>query len=700
MAKQTITQRDFTLGVLRSGFLEGKDLEARGRSLRGGKNLRIAATRTAQARPGTIYRKTLTTADDVIEVRPATGLVFGIIVNDTSLEVINESMTVVFTQASVAWTDASDVWVEPFRDKTIIGCPAGLYVLTYTAGSWSYGAFAFEAASGGELAQPYWSYNQTVTLTPSAVTGSGITLTASGSLFSSAWVGMRVRYGGREVLITGYTNATTVTGNVVTRLPPSYDVVLASAASFRVGDAVVGQDSNFQGLVISISSNTLKVVTIENFDGPNASEKLSGPSGTSTVSSKTLISPLASPLWDEPLMSPVRGYPGAGSAAAGRLVFCDFPNVPDAIAISSARSIFDFEVGVEDDDAIARQAGDNAPRWLHAVNAGDLLFLSDRGCYLLPLRDNGLLTPSTFNLVLFDKRAAADIKPVQIDGGVVFVEGSGQTIAAALLDGNIYLKWSVRSISSFHSELIRTPKKLCGPPIYSNSDEKFLFVVNSDGTLAALSWYADFGAETVGFVPWDTEGSFINVAPIFGGYWAIVDRQVGGGTRRFMEQFSDTEYLDCAATYVPGGTAHLPDTEVHLFGDGYYGGTTMVNSTGTVIDNGELTPTTQFGYNFVASALMWPVERIETQWAGMKDARLIRFSVSVKDTLHFKVRTNRSTREIEAYSMADDLSLPPPLKTDVYRFVVMGNRAHPEAEVIKDLPGPFHILATTQEVQI
>lgn len=69
-------------------------------------------------------------------------------------------------------------------------------------------------------------------------------------------------------------------------------------------------------------------------------------------------------------------------------------------------------------------------------------------------------------------------------------------------------------------------------------------------------------------------------------------------------------------------------------------------------------------------------------------------------TTTFQCRTNRSTRTIEGYGVGDNLSDPPPEKTAVYRFPVIGRTDHPEVEIVKHQPGPFHVLAITQEVQV
>lgn len=382
--KQTVMQRSFTHMEIRKDFLEGDDLDLRKEALQRALNMKSLASRAAEARPGTFYERTLSTAEDVLEIRPASGLRYGLIVNDDSLQIIDENADLIHEVSSVPWTDGSAVWVSPFREQVVLGHQTdGIWTLTYEDGSWSFDDFAFDEAAGGELAQPYWAYVQDATIQPSAETGN-ITITASKAIWTDDYIGQRIRYGSREIEITGRTNKKVLQGTVVSQLPPSFQVGVQDATVFRIGEAVTGADTNFQGLVVGITGLNLEIVTTTFFEGPDVGEELSGPAGSSKTTSKARVAPYASPVWDEPLMSPLRGYPGAAGQVAGRLVFVDFPQVPDAVGLSSSRRITDWNVGAEDDDAILRQVGDGAPRWLHAVNMGDLILFSDSGVYNVP----------------------------------------------------------------------------------------------------------------------------------------------------------------------------------------------------------------------------------------------------------------------------------------------------------------------------
>lgn len=722
--KQTIVQRAFTFMELREDFLERDDVDIRGQSLKGALNMKALQTGAAEARPGTHWMRNLDDADNIIEINPDTNLKLGVLIDDDKLLIVDRNADVVFTVNSVPWSNSKDVWISRFRQKTIFGSETGgIHVLNYSSGAWSLDPFAFAATAGGEVAQPYWSFVDDATLQPSALTGS-ITLTSSKPIWTSDYVGLRVRYNAREVEITERISDTVVRGNVVNELAPSFQIAVADSTEYRVGEAVVSADTNFQGLIVGITGLSLFVVTQAFFEGPDVGEELSGPAGSSAVVTVTKVSPLASPIWDEPLMSDVRGWPRAAGSAAGRMILLDFKSVPDLIALSSSRSIEDFKVGAEDDDAIARQVGDNAPRWLHAESVGDLILFSDSGIYNVPTRENGIISPNTFNPVFVDDSACSEITPVKVEDGIIFVDSSGENVKIVMLDGNIYLKWSVKSLTSMHKQLIKTPRALCGPSLGSAAAEKYVFVINGDGTVAAVSWQESLRDESVGFAPWATNGSFVKISPLFSGYWAIVDRQVGGATVRFLERFDDNMTVDCgvesvslsvAATLEVNGAAlsvngdtltvqtpfmdHLPGETVAYYIEGWDAGDFVVQADGTMTGEPEYSGTRQVGLNFVASMEPWPVELIDSPRVGEVTVRVIEVSVSVQNTLGYEVSCNGVKNKVTAYGFGDDLSLPPIPKTMVRRFTIFGNRDHPEMIISKTRPGPFRVLAIGQKVQ-
>lgn len=698
MDKRSYKQANFQLMGVREDLLEADDIDARGQSLREAKNLRALASRAVEGRPGSTFLADLTGYDQLFEIRPADGLVYTLAVATDKLLVADSGGAPIFELNSVPWPDLDGFWVQTFREKTILGHGvAGIFVLELSQGNWTLSPFVFDAAPGGDTAQPYWVFTEGIELTPSSRTGA-ITLTASANVFTAQDVGQIIRYGQREILVTGFTNGRNVSGTVQSPLPPSFQVSVGNGQDFQPGQVVVGADTNFQGIVNFISGNLLNIFTIRFFDGPDTGEILSSPKGSSKVLGKTAISPLPSVVWDEPVMSPKRGYPRSGSAVGGRLVLVDFPEVPDLVVCSSARSVTDFQPGAAEDDAIVRQSGDDVPRFLHAINAGDLILLSDRGCYYVETRGNGVLSPATFRTILFDKRAAAPVPPQLVDDGVAFLDSTRRSVLYASLIGNLNLRWRVRNMTVFHQHTINKPIAICGAGANFRTTEKYLLVVNQDGTIAAVSWRESLDDEAVGFVQWETTGQYRAAAPVFDRYLALVDRDVNGETRRYLEVFDESVWLDCAVIGDETVRAeHLPLTAGALMvNDGFAGAGTIAadGSWQTEVGAGAW----QMGLSFEAVMSPWPQYMIDSPRRGMVKGRVVRFAVAVQDTATFTVQLNGTIRRVGGYSFGDDLGAPPPRVTQLYRFPILGNRDYPNIRVIRENPGPFRVLAFYQEV--
>lgn len=723
--KDTIWQRDFSLLEVREDLLEADDTDLRKRSLQSALNCRATATRVLTQRPGSFHLRNLQ-FDSVIDVEPADGVKFGMVVRDADILMLNETGGTVETISTVPWVKSDDLWVLPLRKEVLIGDPeSGLYSLKYNGGSWSIGDFAFDQAPGGELAQPYWVFNPGSTIRPSARTGN-ISITADQNVFTAAHVGTRIRYGQREIAITSVTTPQLANGTVISKLPPSFNIKVSSSIQYRVGETVVGSDTNFQGLIISVNeaAKTINVVTTNFFDGPDVGEDLSSESYTSMIVSRTEISPLKSTIWDEQMMSAVHGWPRSATSRGERLFFADFPAIPSMIAVSSARSIRDWKTGSDDDDAITREIGSNAPQFRHVIDNGDVLLLADKGCYYLNARDGSTLTPNNFNPVRFDKRGVSRTPPVLVDDAVVFIEANEKTVSAALLSGNVNLKWTVRSLTLMHNHLIQDPVMICGPNLEASDTEKYLFIVNANGTLAAASWSDTFGERDVGVAPWTTDGSYVGIFPVFGGYWCAVDRETSNGMERMLEQFSDDAWMDSAIVSGDGseaqvltiggapitvqgeeivisepGATHLPGKTVsYMFGDAY-AGDWPVSSDGTMADEPDLDGPRQIGLHFECRAKLWPVEVMQSPRLGLIKARVYKLVASMQNTVSWMAICNGKSRVLGGYSVGDNLALPPARRTKVYKVPVFGAKDHPDLEIVKHQPGPWWVLAAGQEVQ-
>jgi hypothetical protein len=736
VAKETVVQRDFQLGVALPEIIDGDDLEMRGQSLRNGQNVRTTAGRTARQRMGTWQKLVLEGGEEFFEMRPPNQPSFGLIVSNNGLKVIDAEYSEVAFFSDVPWNDASEVWFASFGAVAILG--PKIYAIELKDDIWAFGQMAFAERAGGGLAMPFWSFEKNVNLTPSGYTGA-ISVTADSPIFQPQWVGNRIRYADSEIEITRYVSATVIEGTVTEELPPTYRITIGDTSGFAVGEIIVASEGNWRGILVAKTSTIIYCVTLSgnagsvagsttDFGGPSTTEDVvSSRSSKSPSAVVKETNPLGTYIWDEQLFSDLRGWPNSGTAVDGRLTLCDFPLIPDLIAISSARGYTDFGVGLADDDAIVRQAGNDTPRFLHVIAAVDLILLSDRGCYFVKTRDGQLLTPSTFKAVQFDQRGASPIRPALVDAGVVFAERGRNAISACLLSGNVYLNWTIIELSRYHHHLFSNPISICGPVQANDVGEKYLLIVQDTGSLVAMSWNAELGQEKVGFIPWVTQGRFQRAFQLFDAYHCTALRGVSGFETATMERFDPTSYLDAALespTLMNAGPmtdhngdnittesgaeikitntafAHIKGLEVVVFKDNEVVASTTLNNSGEWETEPGITGIFQAGLKFRPSVSPWPVEIVKSPRLGMIKVRVIRVAVNVLNTVSFSVLRNSTTSTVSKRQPGDAADAPPPLKTDMYRFNVFGNRAHPEIEIFSDDPGPFEVTAITQEVQL
>jgi hypothetical protein len=275
--KQTITQRDFSLGAVREEFLDSDDMEMRQKSLRDARNVRVVSTRVIQSRPGTFLVREMPGATDIVEIQDDEGRAFGLVKAPGSLTIIDAEGTVVHEISQTPWSDGCELWTVPFRDETIIGTRCGtqgMWVLKGTPSGWTLDPFEFDARPGGEVAQPYWVYQKGITIRPEFTEGL-VRIEASQPVFKAGHRLTRIRYGRREIEIRAVASSTVVFGQVITTLPPTFLIGVKNIKQFAEREAVVAADTNFQGVITRIiqtnpdNSGVMEVLTLEFFDGPD-----------------------------------------------------------------------------------------------------------------------------------------------------------------------------------------------------------------------------------------------------------------------------------------------------------------------------------------------------------------------------------------------------------------------------------------------
>ena len=726
--KETIWQTDFSLGAPRPESVERDDLPLIEASTKEARNTIILTTGQIEDRPGSLHLGS-TTSKKGVEVDLGSGRVYDLHLTPTGCVLYNADGSVEHTEAAFSWTtisgkwgtytfDQIDFWVMPDADGSaiLIGSrhfPIHALVLS-AAGAWSFGLAPFSVGLAGTTLQPFWRYHDGVTIQPSARTGS-ITVTASSGIWTAAHQGMVIRYVDRQILLGTRVSATVMNATVIEELPPTYTITVASASGYQKGDAVEHSILGGQGIATNISGANITVLATSSYDGFDAvaSPKLVAPNAAQVISTVTTASPAATFLWDMQMQSPVLGYAGYASRHKGRVYLCDFPGAPQGYAVSAAGSVLDFGMGAEDGDGFVESIGSDFGGSLrYIVSAEDVLFLTSRGLYYQQTRDGSAVTPTNIGPVAFSRMGCAAIEPVVIDDGCVFIDSVGEQVYAAVLAGDTYRSWRAQPMAKYHSHHVKSPVHLGATSFGSERPEQFIYVTNSDGSCAVCQWDRD--ANTLSWRPWDTQGAYLALYQCFGKTLTVVDRTINGSAVRRRERMETGIFMDGVSAvsvdsaHLTGGQAGIPFAQgvtafaTHLVGhtatvyfEGWDLGDLVIDGAGKPLDadgNVLVYPDydgiAQIGLPFDVEIVPWDRRSMRTQRGTREIKRKIEVYVTVQDSRAWMV----GGRHFGGYRAGEDLSMPPPLRSEQIRVDLVGSAFYDRVPITKDRPGPLRVM--------
>jgi hypothetical protein len=547
---------------------------------------------------------------------------------------------------------------------------------------------AFSVGPSARPEQPYLKIaGPTVTLQPSAVVGS-ITLTASAAVFVSAHVGQYIRYAGRAMLITGFTDTTPVTATVIERLPATLHLTVTDSTFFAVSEVIEGGTTGAKGQITAIPDAThIDVVLIEKLIA-FGSESIIGPNAVTASTAVSTIASAAFDDWDEQVFGPVYGYPSCVELHRNRLVFGGHPAAPDYMFASVINNLYNYNVGTGGDaDAIIESVGDaGASKILQFCSAEQLLVLTDRGPYYVAEGLNNPFRASSISFLPFGSpwpiNATAQVQA--FDSGAIMVSGS--LIIKARQTGNVTGTWDADEVSLLAPHLVATPDRIAVTSNFGGNPERYAAFRNSDGTLALLQLVE--AQKIRNFTPWTTSGIYLSVASISGDLYAAVQRTINGTTKYILEKFDQAITLDAATQYDTKGqmdaavTARYGTTTINVVTPDYHLGEWPIEI--RTVPPGPFT--VGLYYTSTIQTLPPVIAGAEGPMAG-DFMRILECYVDVMDSARFTAEGYT----LSAYQVIDDVSLPPPLKNGPQRFQFMGWEQQPTITITQADPLPLKI---------
>lgn len=493
--------------------------------------------------------------------------------------------------------------------------------------------FSFDEQNDGKkIYQPYSRYHDVAdTLDPSASSGTGVTFTTSIPYWTPEHVGVTMRYGEAEFVITSVTSSTVAVGDIVDELKIRLEVlnplrtidgsaiieVTHIGHGFQGGETIVIEEASAVGGINANQINGTRTIN-EILDknsytitaGANANLSEDGGGYVKVVTHAPTHN------WDEQSFSAVRGYPAAIEFHENRLCFGGTIAEPDAIWMSASGDFFNFDVGeAEDNDSINLVAatGDvNEIRYL--VSNRDLQVFTASAELYVPTFLNQAITPANAQIRKQTPFGCEFVEPKSIDGATLFVQTGGRVVREYLYTDteDAYTSTAVSMISSHLIDDFQDMAVVNGA---FEKAESYAVFVSSSGYCAVFG--SNRAERRAGWMRFTTQGDFHSVVAIDDRLFAAVWFD---GTELRLCEFDEDFQLDNAKSYtvtsnVANVSADFADgTEVHVIaveasGNQDYRGTHIV--TGGNIDLTQYNPTyvsAYIGYSYPISLITNPID--------------------------------------------------------------------------------------------
>lgn len=569
--RQIIRQRDFSGGEIVE-HAKRRDDEAIVRSAcRTLRNVRILASGAAEARPGrsVIYQHTGRSERVAMSSTYQADFCFG----NSTLTIRNAAGTPVAQGWGYAWTAATsdDVTFDRFGNDIVMTFEGQAPKIARWDGGteWSLLEWTAAVTSGGQKRVPFYRIApKDITLLPSGRTG-GINITFSENFLQPGHVGARLRFVNRQLTISTVTNGTTGTALVNEPLPGSQVLTHSSIDPrnlFAAGEIVEGSDTGARGYVTATSATTITVQLVTttttvsggvqdegdagggggSFVGTAAfttSDSVVGPGGALTFTSVAAVGdPVAVPIWDEEVMNNFRGWPRSCAYDQGRLIFTDFPAVPEGIAYSALLGPEDMYPGPNPTDAMFETAPKKA-RVYHVMEGSDQFVITDRGIYYIPISEANPLKPGSVAFRRIPGPSGSAVRPATTSQGLVYVNNGLNRVLAIVGTGQTAMPWMIRPVSDLHSHLFSGIVCLAHDEGDGDPPDEMVYAVNGDGTVAVGRYQP--GKEWVGWLKWESEGDVKWISATAGD--AVFSVFYGFGW--LTEVLDPDQYLDAAVSY-------------------------------------------------------------------------------------------------------------------------------------------------------
>lgn len=263
---------------------------------------------------------------------------------------------------------------------------------------------------------------------------------------------------------------------------------------------------------------------------------------------------------------------------------------------SATEANLSYSIPTQDDDTIqGRVKAGEVNAILHIITTNEwLVLLTSGGPWKLTPSNSDILTPTSALPKQISGEGSSAVQPVNTADEAVYIGESGSRLFA------VKYKWEANGLITDDLSLM-SPHLFDGYILESitySKGQKTIWSVRSDGVLIGTTYVPRH--EINAMHQHNTLGEFRSVCSVKEGadypVYAIVKREIGGRTVRFVERMStvraktqsEAYFLDCGLTYrgaptfVIGGLWHLVGMVVSILADGAVHTPQLVAADGTI----------------------------------------------------------------------------------------------------------------------
>ena len=401
----------------------------------------------------------------------------------------------------------------------------------------------------------------------------------------------------------------------------------------------------------------------------------------------------------EDVWSTTRGWPRTITFFQGRMVFGGSLGRPQGIWLSKANDFYDFNVGTgQADEAIVGALDTDQVNEIRNVVPGRKLEIyTSGGEFIVPTSP---ATPENFAVIRQTSYGSAKVRTASIDGATIYAQRSGQSIREFLYSFQEDAHIS-SSISQLSTHLISTPIDIDAVIGSSNSENNYVFIVNTSGNVVVLNTLREQEINAWSG-PWETEGDFKRVGVLDLETYFASQRIINSVTVNYLEKLDEDVYTDSAfistshSSATVAGLNHLEGEVVKVKLGGAVQSDATVSSGSITLDRTPVAEALEIGLEFNPAIKTMPVsDGFQDGPTLNREKRIVRCTINRHESLGIFVNGERiPDRQLDSDTF-DDV---PAASSEVTEIYLNGWSKTAQVTITQEDPVPMTILALDLEV--